>query len=382
MKKLLLFLFFFLFGFGEIHAQFTNNNWCFGDSAGIRFVPNLSIFKCGASFSRGTASISDLNGDLILYGSTSNTTNGSSGQIKEGKLFNKQHLKLFNGDTLVGGNWYHDMLILPKSILDSTFFVFVAGVVTPDTGLWYSIVDMKLQSGLGQVVQKNIRYTMNPVQDMLTAVKHGNGKDWWLVTRPWYSNATFTPTDEFRVYLIDSTGITPLPAQNLGLAHFDGAGDMSFNREGNKLVLCGWNNYLGLFDFDRCTGLISNEVVIEPDGTLHPFKIYTSAVFSSDGSKLYVNSSQEYYNRAGKLYQFDLNASIISNSRVLIDSFPVAAENFGMERGIDGKIYISSLQTGFCNYPFPPGCISTMNSNLSIINYPDSLRSCLRFSAL
>lgn len=59
-----------------------------------------------------------------------------------------------NGDSLTGVGWSHDMLILPKSILDSTFYVFVAGVVVPDTGLWYSIVDMKLQGGLGQVVQK------------------------------------------------------------------------------------------------------------------------------------------------------------------------------------------------------------------------------------
>ncbi|MBK9637017.1 MAG: hypothetical protein IPO63_04075 [Bacteroidetes bacterium] len=237
------------------------------------------------------------------------------------------------------------MLILPKSVIDSTFYVFVAGVVVPDTGLWYSIVDMKLQGGLGQVVQKNVRYINHPVQDMLTAVRHGNGKDWWLITRRWRSNGAGIGNDEFWVYLIDSIGINPLPIQHVGLAHPDGAGDMSFNKTGDKLALCGWNNYLAVFDFDRCTGIVSNENLIEQNGAIgsHPFRVYTSAVFSLDGSKLYVNSSQEIYQTSGKLYQFDLNAANIPASRILIDSFPVSAENHGMEMGPDGKIYISCV---------------------------------------
>ncbi|MBL0097425.1 MAG: hypothetical protein IPP46_13780 [Bacteroidetes bacterium] len=51
-------------------------------------------------------------------------------------MFNRNHNKLFNGDTLVGGEWYHDMIILPKSVTDSTFYVIMAGVVVPDTGLF------------------------------------------------------------------------------------------------------------------------------------------------------------------------------------------------------------------------------------------------------
>ncbi len=351
-------------------AQFTNNNWCFGDSAGIRFDSINGTFKCGSGYRGGTSIISDSDGNIIFYGSSSNTTNTFTGQIKKGKLFNKSHNKLFNGDTLVGGEWYHDMLILPKSVTDSTFYVFVAGVVVPDTGLWYSIVDMKLQSGLGQVVQKNVRYITHPVQDMLAAVKHGNGRDWWLVTRRWRS---LNPIDEFWIYLIDSTGINALPVQHVGIAHPDGAGDMSFNRTGDKLALCGWNNYLGIFDFDRCTGIVSNESLIELNGILPPFKVYTSAVFSPDGSKLYVNSSQETYQKSGKLYQFNLNSTNIPASRILIDSFPVPAENHGMERGPDGKIFISCVFDSIGSaFPYPPTLFNYINSNLSVINQPDS----------
>ncbi|MFN8153430.1 MAG: hypothetical protein U0Y08_03980 [Bacteroidia bacterium] len=365
----------------KTHAQFTNNNWCFGDSAGVRFDSAISIFRCGTGFTRGTATISDINGDLIFYGATSNTTNEFTGQIKQGKLFNKYHTELINGDTLVGGNWYHCMLVLPKSIIDSTFYVFVAGVVVPDTGLWYSIVDMKLQGGVGAVVQKNVRFETHPVQDMLTAVKHGNGKDWWLVTRRWRSSGAGIGNDEFWVYLVDSIGIHPLAVQHIGTSNYNGAGDMSFNSTGDKLALCGWGNYLGVFDFDRCTGQISNETLIEPNTQLgnHPYRWYTSVVFSPSGQFLYVNSSQEAYQTSGKLYQFDLTATNIATSRVLIDSFPTNAENHGMELGPDGKIYISAQEFGGCTYPWPSGCFSTINSNLSVINSPDSLGSASNF---
>ena len=364
---------------GMVEAQFTNNNWCFGDSAGVRFDSVISYFKCGTGFVGGTATISESNGNLIFYGSSSNKSNNNTGQIQQGKLFNKTHTKLFNGDTLVGGEWYHDMIILPKSITDSTFYVFVAGVVVPDTGLWYNIVDMKLQGGLGQVVQKNIRFETHPVQDMLTAVKHGNGKDWWLVTRRWRSNGLGIGNNEFWVYLVDSAGIHPLPVQYFGTSNYNGGGDMSFNTTGDKLILCGWANYFGLFDFNRCSGNISNEILIEVNGIMHPFRMYSSAVFSPDGSKLYVNSSQDAYQQSGKLYQFDLNASNIPASRVIIDSFPVNADNFGMERGPDGKIYISALERNGCMYPWPPGCFTTINSNLSVINFPDSLGAACDF---
>ncbi|MBP6511583.1 MAG: T9SS type A sorting domain-containing protein [Bacteroidia bacterium] len=360
-----------VFNLSGLNAQFTNNNWCFGDSAGVRF-DNSILFKSSSAVKRGTVSISDSNGDLIFYGSTADVQSSSTGQLKRGKLFNKVHFKMNNGDSLTGVGWSHDMLILPKSILDSTFYVFVAGVVVPDTGLWYSIVDMKLQGGLGQVVQKNVRYINHPIQDMLTAVRHGNGKDWWLITRRW--NAMHqNPSNEFRVYLVDSNGINSPVIQYVGTQQYNNAGDMSFNAIGNKVALCGYANYLGLFDFNRCTGQISNEILIEPNIGL-PYKFYTSVIFSPDGSKLYVNSSQEAYQQPGKLYQFDLSAANISASRIIIDSFPIPAENSGMEMGPDGKIYISCVFDSIgSSFPYPPNLFNAYNSNLSVINQPDSL---------
>ncbi len=365
----------------ETYAQFSSRIWCWGDSVGLSFN-SMTLFKSSSAVKRGTTSISYFSGGLVFYGSTADVYSSSTGQLRRGRLFNQYHNLLYKSDSLVGVGWYHDMLILPKSVTDSTFYVFVAGVVVPDTGLWYSIVDMKLQGGLGEVVQKNVRYETHPVQDMLTAVKHGNGKDWWLVTRRWRSSGAGIGNDEFWVYLVDSIGIHPLPIQHIGLSHFDNGGDMSFNNSGDKLALCGLGNYLGIFDFDRCTGTISNENLIELNGApgSHPFRWYTSVVFSPNSQFLYVNSIQEVYQTSGKLYQFNLNATNIAASRVLIDSFPVPAENSGMEIGPDGKIYISCVFDSIGSaFPYPPTLYNYINNNLSVINYPDSLGAACDF---
>ncbi len=363
-------------GGGKVYAQFTNNNWCFGDSAGINFTPPMSFFKSGSSFLRaGCSSISDSLGNLIFYGASGNTTNSHNGLIRMGKLFNRNHNKLFNGDTLVGGEWYHDMIILPKSVTDSTFYVIMAGVVVPDTGLFYCVVDMKLQGGLGQVVQKNVQIENHPVQDMLAAVRHGNGRDWWLVTRRWTYAPGYIPNNEFWVYKLDSSGIYPRAVQYIGASHFDAAGDMSFNTNGDKLVLSGWGSYLGIFNFNRCLGTLSSQMLVEPHAPPGgPFKYYHAAVFSPDGNRLYAISNQQQYNIWSKLYQFDLTAANIPASRVLVDSLPLDAGPAGMELAPDGKIYISSAYIGLgSGWPYPPTCWNSINENLSVINQPDSL---------
>jgi hypothetical protein len=367
---------------GMVQGQFRNNNWVFGDSIGINFDNGISYFQAGSGFYRGTASISDSNGSLIFYGATGNETNSHTGLLQIGRLYNKNHFKLHNGDTLVGQEWYHDMLILPKSVVDSTFYVFVAGVTLPDTGLWYNVVDMKLQGGLGQVVQKNVLLEHHPVQDMLAAVRHGNGKDWWLITRRWTYAPGYVKNNEFWVYLVDSIGIYLQPVQFEGVSHFDNAGDMTINPVGDKLVLTGLGSHIGVFNFNRCTGAISNEVVVEmfdPPGSY--FKAYFSGSFSPDGSKLYALSNQAIYDSTSKLYQFDLTAPDIAASRILIDTFTIDASPACMELAPDGKIYISSFYIGpGTNWPYPDtSCWNYINSNLSVINYPDNLGTACDF---
>ena len=129
MKKLSILIFFLCNLFSQIsHAQYTNNIWCFGDSAGINFNTSPpSTYTSGLRTKSCAATISDSTGTILFYGSTYDDSTNSSGSSQSGILKNRIHQTMQNGTNLIG-IWYHSMTIVPKSISDSTFYVFTAGV--------------------------------------------------------------------------------------------------------------------------------------------------------------------------------------------------------------------------------------------------------------
>ena len=48
------------------NCQYSNNIWCFGDSAGIDFQ-NHSVFQSGIKTKSGSSTICDSTGDLLFY---------------------------------------------------------------------------------------------------------------------------------------------------------------------------------------------------------------------------------------------------------------------------------------------------------------------------
>lgn len=62
---------------------------------------------------------------------------------------------MLNGDSLIGDGWFNEYIILPKNEAAKTFYVFTLGVTSFD-GLWYSVIDMNLNNGLGMVTDKNV----------------------------------------------------------------------------------------------------------------------------------------------------------------------------------------------------------------------------------
>ncbi len=356
-------------------AQYTNSNWCFGDSAGINFNFPISTFSSGVRTKNGSASISDQQGKLLFYGSSYDDSTNSSGSLQSGIIKSRNHETMLNGTNLIG-EWYHTMTIIPKSVIDSTFYVFTAGVIH-DLGLYYSIVDLKQNSGLGEVIQKNIQLDNFPVYDGLTAIKHGNGKDWWLIYQRWDQIGS-SLNNEFYVRKVDSTGIATSSIQSIGSLHDNSAGDLSFNSDGTKLVYAEWKGLVELYDFDRYTGMISNPVNIEPERLTNPFPYYISSVFSPNGRYLYLTSYQISYHKACCLYQYDLLAPDIFQSKTLIDSFPYPTAMNCMEMGQDKKIYICSMDENY-SYPYPETVHNAITDNLSVINSPDSLGAACDF---
>ncbi|MBK7910815.1 MAG: hypothetical protein IPJ96_10695, partial [Bacteroidetes bacterium] len=195
-------------------AQFTDRYWAFGDSAVIDFR-NITNPVAGESVlrSRGTcASICDSSGNLLFYCGDPFVPHWISGSTyKLGYVVNKNNQLMENGDTIVGTGWYQEMIITPNPANNQQFYLFSSGITsTTNPGFYYSIIDISYNGGLGKVIQKNVQLQNFPVNDGLAAVKHGNGRDWWVVHRRWETATLF---DEFYFYLVSPDGIAQRPIQ-------------------------------------------------------------------------------------------------------------------------------------------------------------------------
>jgi type IX secretion system substrate protein len=361
------------------YSQNRNSVWIFGDSTGIDFsnITNPIPITTGNE-SRGTcASISDTSGQLLLYAYDPDIALWQSGGTSRlGVVKNKFHQIVKSGDSLIGDAWYHEMILLPMPGNDSLYYLFTVGVSVPsDYGLWYSIVDVKTDS----VILKNVQLKNFPMVDCLTAVKHGNGRDWWLVFRRWFQ--TFQPTDAFFTYLISPAGITNFHTQHIGSIHYSGQGELDFSPTGNKLLNIDGVDLIELFDFDRCTGLLSNPVTIHP-AELPGSQNYSgtwSAAFSPNGNVLYVSTSRD----TNHLYQLDLTAASIYASRINLDTFyrpPVSPG--ALKLAPDGKIYFSCAYDNGVqfNYPYADSMYNNVNMYLGVINNPDNLGTACNYT--
>ena len=132
--------------------------------------------------------------------------------------------------------------------------------------LYASIIDMNGNAGLGTVLEKNIVLIEDTLKvGQITAVKHANGRDWWVVIPEHNSNGYYR-------LLISPQGIENKGVQYVGDVVLSGVGQAIFSPDGTKYARKnGINSTIGsfvdIYDFDRCTGLLSNHYNITyPNG--------------------------------------------------------------------------------------------------------------------
>jgi Secretion system C-terminal sorting domain len=376
-----------------VNAQFTDRYWAFGDSAAIDFRnSNNPVFDTSVMRARGScASICDSLGQLLIYSASPNyNLIQIPGMYSHGYVLNKANLIISNGDSLRSSGWYQEMTIVPDPGNAQRFYVFTMGV-TPSAipGFYYSVVDLSMNNGLGYVVQKNIRLETFPVCDGMASVKHGNGRDWWVVIKNWDNTIAL---DEFYVYLISPSGVTKMPVQHIGTAFLSNIFTIKFNILGTKLYATQWASLVERYDFDRCSGLLSNALTINPRDTNNnpPNRFYWSHAVSPDESKLYVTSIYNGTNAdTSYLVQYDLTAPNFLASADTLYTFNRNSAGGGgpvaglLQLGPDGKIYLSTnYETQDCGFQWlycDTSSFFTENMNLSIINHPDSLGAACDF---
>ncbi len=331
-----------------VYAQKQNNRWYFGNHVGIDFnsgSPVVDTLGRMSSF-EGTAVISDSGGNLLFY------TNGGPfdtflGHF-QGGIWNRNHQIMPNGglDSSGGCNSSAmNCLIIPRPLSDSLYYVFTTDCQENmmQGGFRYSIVDMSLDGGLGAVTSKGTKL-LDSVAESVTAVRHANKSDWWVIIHKLY-------TSQFYAYLVTPSGIQAPVISNAGDPVSHNAGTLAANIEGNKLCY-GIVSKTLLFDFNKATGIVSNSMDLN--------KTSFACAFSANCRYLYTRSNDP---PDTKIYQFDLQASDIPGSAKEVAS--VDTPYRPMQLAPDGKIYVV------------PGMISTQY--LDVINSPDNPDSLVNY---
>ena len=317
------------------------NVWRFGHYAGLDFNSGTPVALPPSAMyaSIGCASIADSNGNLLFY------TNGDT-------IWDKTDSPMPNGTGLSGYvNLPNSAFIVSDPANGSMYYVFTPGYNGASSH--YSKVDMTLNGGLGDVVVKDSLLVTNG-HGSITATRHANGRDVWLIT---YGTGLYAGW--YLTWLIDSAGINgPWYTGGVKPSLWPPRG-MKCSPQGNRLAhliapgqppLYAYEAYIEIMDFDNSSGLGSNPYTI---GSLALLGYTTGIEFSPSGRYLYVSGFLSSQPWASYLYQFDLHAgppSQIEASGVLIETTSYALGQ--LQTGPDGKMYqavFDTVFTGFIN---------------------------------
>ena len=322
-----------------VFSQNQGNTWVFGDGCALDFNSGAPVSFPGGQNTgiEGAAVISATSGCLLFY------TDGAT-------IWDSTHSVMQNGtgiNTVLSPTMCGVIVPHPGSV--TLFDVFSIDGAAGINGLRHSVVDMTANNGLGAVTTKNVFLT-GPVVEKITAIRHQNGNDVWIIVHKYNSNEFYSyplTTLGVGVPVVTATGIT----HNV-LTHYQGWMNANWTEDRIVLALSGGSirGYY-LYNFNKATGVLSNEVILNNFG----FTISYGAEFSPDGSKLYGNGSNQ------DIIQFDLTAGTATQivaSLVIVGTFqsPVQVAH-SIHSGPDKKIYITGWQ----------------GTALGIIQDPDSL---------
>jgi gliding motility-associated-like protein len=336
-------------------GQRENNNWYFGLFCGLTFntQPPSALLDGQMNTMEGCASISDAKGKLLFY------TNGVS-------VWNTYHDIMPNGNSLNGDiSSTQSAIIVPVPDSAHLYYIFTTAASGNAKGLQYSVVNMKLNGGSGDIVKskKNV-FLVGPTSEKLVAIKKPKLKEYWVVVLKYKS-------DTLLAYNVSRSGIDIQPIVSrtgMTISNIeDYIGTMKISPNGKKIAMAqSAKNFILVGDFDVNTGTAGNWWKIRD--YYFPYGIE----FSPESRYLYAISA--YPNPDGILRQYDLNKTsqddfIGSKKRINFSN-----DNSSLQLGPDGKIYISTYNSSSLSVihtPDSPGISCRLEQNyISIPNFP------------
>ncbi len=341
-----------LLGINNLMAQGENNVWTFGNHNGLNFNTTPPTFFQSSNVSlEGCASISDATGNLLFY------SNGNDVWTAAGVVMPNGSGILGNGlwpAYNIPGSCAQGVAIIKSVSNSNQYYLFTQDAAEQIGGpnspgyLRYSLVDMSLNGGDGDVVATEKNIVLDSFMSEKMTVAKGAGCYYWLISHRHNSAA-------YRAFKVDANGVQPGVSSNGLWQGSIAAGQMKISHGGTLFVNPTFDG-IEMGTFDNATGMVSNVTLMDPS----PFAMHLGSAFSPDDSKLYI---------AGyALVQYNLaaypNIPAVVASKVNLAA-PLQYSN--LRNGPDGKIYIAYFQ----NHPFI-GAIESPNLAGTACNVNDN----------
>ncbi len=330
---------FFVLNINFAFSQKEANVWYFNWYCGLDFNTEPPDILFGFNMFYSSTCMSDSTGKFLF------ATNGHT-------VWNSNKQVMQNGQKLIGGGFaWQGVVTVQKPGSDNLYYIFAV----PDwqnnnpPGLYYSVVDMDMDGGLGAVTnEKNI--PLNAAWDAyekVIAVRHANEKDIWIITRK-------HEFDSYAAFLLTENGIEDDPVISYSpdrpFQWLYGSMKISYNK---KYLIAAYtlnalpvNDPYSTYDicrFDANTGAIDFLYTLDPAPFNHR-QTPNSVEFSPDSKLVYLcNFTYLTYGNAGyyKIFQYDMG--LIEDSAQFVQSGLVIADagegGCGLQLARDGQIY-------------------------------------------
>jgi hypothetical protein len=328
-----------------------NRQWVFGVRAGLDFSTPVPTPTSGflINTGEGCASISNANGQLLLYTDGNTLWDGTNTPRASGVA-----------SGLAGNpSSTQSAIIVPDPANSQRYYIFTTdGVVGTnrhfngmriDVSTWNSV---PLSSLMTMPTVTNLSPT-----EKVTAIQHANCIDYWVITI--LQNIPDTPNNPaangagiFRVFLVNSTGVQHVSDTPMNVNVTD-VGYLKADPTGSRLAVANYQNRnVLLYNFDNALGVldISSLVTINvpalPAIPNHPRAPY-GVEFSPNSNVLYysllgVGGSGTAPTNNGYIFQVDLTVSApVSTQIVQYSNIGIGYAIGALQLGIDGRIYVA-----------------------------------------
>jgi len=360
-------LLFLLIGHTTYGQSKHNSVWVFGDSTCVWFDDNNIPHGVLDTF------LTRPNGSSILDQATYCNKDGHLKMYADACRLYNSNSQFISGSPSTGGTSLGRPILLPfnQDTNKVHFFNYSGGFGAPMYNVenCYRAIDLSLNNGAGAVYQVLNLSPDSPMIAGTVAIRHGNGKDWWIVNHR--RNGT-----RFMTFLLQNDSLIGPYFQNIGYYFnnpiypifvntpfngIEGWTDMCVSGDGSKIAIAINRGILMTLDFDRCSGEFSNYKLLEDYTDTSYYTLCSPLAFGGFNSIEFAPRNRDilylsttYYDT---IFQYNLADSLPALSKKMVfvdlaDTSGIDSSTLGaMALGPDGNIYVQRVGVDCHRYP-------------------------------